>query len=122
VTTTPEALTPEERAHLQLVASMTREGDRAGGALAKLLRIHDRQVARIEELEGTGPRPLHFEFISGEDMSRLEWEASDDEDAPDGVSEPLVRKLIAAFMQALTKLIETRQLLEHERARRKTPT
>jgi hypothetical protein len=54
MTTTPEALTPEERAHLQLVASMTREGDRAGGALAKLLRIHDQQAARIAELEHVG--------------------------------------------------------------------
>ena len=49
--TPPESLTAEERAKLDLVAKMTREGDGAGGALAKLLRIHDRLEAEVRRLQ-----------------------------------------------------------------------
>ena len=49
MTTTPEALTPEERA---LIGSDTSNEDANAVHLArKLLRIHDRQAARIAELE-----------------------------------------------------------------------
>lgn len=53
--TTPEALTPEERAYLiesfnvSALAHVLRDDD--DNHVAKLLRIHDQQAARIAELE-----------------------------------------------------------------------
>lgn len=53
MTPTPEALTPEERSLVEAYGQARFEGmpNTTRAAAAKLLRIHDRQAARIEELE-----------------------------------------------------------------------
>lgn len=50
MTSTPEALTPEERASISLTLSVLKTDGPAYPALAKLLRIHDQQATALSAL------------------------------------------------------------------------
>ena len=55
--------------------------------------------------------------FSLKDRAQLEWELSDESDAPDGPSETLVRRLLQAYDDLEKKLLESYQENRELRAR-----